>query len=253
MMKKLSFWILLPVVLLVVTAKSQVEETDRQYTLTVDASYWSRYIRWGFDLNDGRPVFQPSIMSELPLGFSVEVSAFIGSERMQLDEVDAALSFQQAIIPKLVHMSVSFYDYEYVQREESNSLTGNGSPSSSQEIIVGLSTQSIPVDVSLEFGRGLGAKDENNNGGNYFGASLGKDFEIGQTILSSVLSAVYLDQYEIPKRITELSLENSLSFDVGGLTMQPKLSFVYLPEPELLNESDEDKIILWGMSISYGW
>jgi|ERR1041385_654082 hypothetical protein len=233
--------------------EENVEKEDQGNTFAVNASYLSRYIRRGFDLNGGRSVFQPSVTAGLPFDFSLEVTGSIGIRRKQLDEVDVDLYYETEIFQDWLDMSITFSTYQYLGTEGGIYLTGSTEYANSQEIIINFTTRNTLIEISAEYGRGLGGRDGGDNVGNYASISVSKDYVFEGLVLSSGVSGTYLDQFDIPQKITDVSMNNDVTFNMGDFTFQPTLSFVYLPSPQILNDNDEDTIVFWGIDVSYGW
>ncbi len=229
------------------------QEQGPEPIITAGVSYWSRYIRRGYDLNRGLPVLEPSLTIALPLSLSCEASGLMGVSQKNVGEVDLTLSCDQTLWGEWLHWSLAFCSYQYLGSPELGNFAPGTTYANSQELIGSLWTQDLPVDVAVEVGRGLGGKNGDDIRGNYASVVVEKEVGLGPIKIQPGLSATYLDEYGIPDRITELAARNNFILDLGTFTLIPSLSYLYLPLPRLLNSNDDDRIFVFGITVSTGW
>ena len=252
-MKHYTFLVLM--VALSQSSLSAGEQPDSgEINFEAGLSFLSRYVRRGFDLNGRKPALQPSLRISLPEGFSVDFLGSFGIDnRTQLDEADLILSYQTDLIPEAMTMSLAFSSYQYLGTESDIYQTGGTDYANGQEITVTFETVSLPATISLEYGRGLGGKNGGEIIGNYASITIGKDLDMNEVTFGFGLSTSYLDQYEIPNKIIDVSLRNECSVSISDVTVHAGVDVVYLLSPDLLNGNNEHVIVPIELNVSFSW
>ena len=232
---------------------AQNDESAKDSTrVTAEINYFSRYIWRGLDLNDSHAVLQPSVSVSISEGFSIDVLGSLSLGGTHFNEVDVTLRYEKEILPEWFDMYAALSSNHYLSTEAEILLSDNESYVNNQEIALGLMTHDLPLDFSVEYGRGVSGINGDNTG-NYLSASLEKEFDLDVLTMNSKISATYLDEYHIPSDITDISFENSFDIEAGSFTIQPNVRFVYLPSPQLLNDNDENHIFIFGLGLSRSW
>ncbi len=229
------------------------EESDTSSThVQAGIDLESRYVRRGFDLNGGQPVLQPLLRLELPFGLSFESLGSIGfGKSAALNEIDFSLAYTSPLVPDRLDLTVEFASYHYLPTDANFVLTGSSEYANAQEFILRLETSDLPINLGLEYGRGIGGKEGDDIRGNYGALSFFREFDVGLGELNLACSATYLDEYEIPHKVTALTLRSSLGLDWGEMTIEPAITFNYLPSPGVLNGNDEHYIVTVGLEVSH--
>lgn len=235
-------------------AESWGTENDSARASSIEINWISQYFWRGFFLSGDHPALQASCTYTPTNNLSFDLlSSFNYVSQIQLDEYDLSLSYSKRIFADL-ETWVSISSYQYKEKELDGIIIDNPSYSSEQELLLGMSTSTKDIAVSVEVGRGLGGQDENHNGGYYLNILASKELDIGMVTSSTRISIDYLTEYGIPSKITNYLLQNSFSLSSGGqFRFTLDVGGVYLPRLESLGRDEEKVQILGGVSISFRW
>ncbi len=215
-MRKILFVSVLTLILLTKLASASVD---------VNATYVSKYIWRGFDLNATQPAVQPGVA--FPLGDGGVSLGLWGSYNIgsispkQMTELDATLDY--SFSTSGVDYSVGYTYYTFPN------LTGVAAKSG--EFYAGLSNGDLPFGPSLTF-----YYDHDQGNGLYANLSGGHDFN---KVSSSLAIGYNAGQWAAKSGTTDIALGLSTEIPLGNIAITPSLNYVLISDTSVNANSSE--------------
>lgn len=215
-MKKIIFAILVGLVLL-----------SRMTLALVDgnATYVSKYIWRGFDLNAAQPAVQPGLTFGLGDGgasLGLWGSYNIGSGNQEFTELDAILDYSSSMSGVDYSIGYTYYTFP--------NLTGAAAKSG--EFYAGATLGEVLFSPGLTI-----YYDHDQGDGVYASLSGGYDF----AMISSSLAVGYTGgQWGATAGISDIVLALSSEFEVGKFTLTPSLNYAIIPAGTGINANSSE-------------
>lgn len=244
-----SCWVLAGLVLLGGTTPAAfAQEEEKPWSVTLDATYATKYIWRGFDVYDGDGAFQPSLdVSLYGFGLNVWGSFATNAGHEDLDEVDFTAYWNHSFFSDRpyaldFYLNYIYYDFPNVDSE----------PADTQEVGGGIALPNILAfgSVSLTPSYYLGYLWKAHSGGpedGYFHVlGLSADMELAAIIPGSDGTGVSLygdltynsGAFGVESGFSHATIGVSANVDFAGLYISPSANYQFSMEDTVNDEND---------------